>query len=116
MNVDRVLDGYVECAEWADTPHDEEGNEEETCGLHTDAIAEMRADVEAFLAEAETLDGFDQLTAEQVGHDFWLTRNGHGAGFWDRGLGELGDKLTAMCRPYGTSDLYVGDDGWTHLG
>jgi hypothetical protein len=83
MNVDRVLDGYVECAEWADTPHDEEGNEEETCGLHTDAIAEMRADVEAFLA---------------------------------RGLGELGDKLTAMCRPYGTSDLYVGDDGWTHLG
>jgi hypothetical protein len=21
---------------------------------------------------------------EQAGHDFWLTRNGHGAGFWDR--------------------------------
>ena len=20
----------------------------------------------------------------QAGHDFWLTRNGHGAGFWDR--------------------------------
>lgn len=20
----------------------------------------------------------------QVGHDLWLTRNGHGAGFWDR--------------------------------
>ena len=21
---------------------------------------------------------------EQAGHDFWFTRNGHGAGFWDR--------------------------------
>lgn len=21
---------------------------------------------------------------EQAGHDFWLTRQGHGAGFWDR--------------------------------
>lgn len=21
---------------------------------------------------------------EQAGHDFWLTRNGHGTGFWDR--------------------------------
>ncbi len=21
---------------------------------------------------------------EQIGHDLWLTRNGHGAGFWDR--------------------------------
>ena len=27
---------------------------------------------------------------EKAGHDFWLTRNGHGAGFWDRGLGEVG--------------------------
>ena len=24
----------------------------------------------------------DQI--EQAGHDFWLTRNGHGTGFWDR--------------------------------
>jgi len=21
---------------------------------------------------------------EQAGHDFWLTRNGHGTGFWDK--------------------------------
>lgn len=51
------------------------------------------------------------LDAGQVGHDFVLTRNGHGAGFWDRGLGEQGDRLTEACRPYGTFDLYVGDDG-----
>jgi len=31
-------------------------------------------------------DGIDlsQFDAAQIGHDLWLTRNGHGAGFWDR--------------------------------
>lgn len=30
------------------------------------------------------VDGFDDLDPEQLGHDLWLTRNGHGTGFWDR--------------------------------
>ena len=25
-----------------------------------------------------------QYSPDQLGHDLWLTRNGHGAGFWDR--------------------------------
>lgn len=53
---------------------------------------------------------------EQNGHDFWLTRNGHGAGFWGRGYGAVGDKLSDACKPYGTVDLYVGDDGMIHGG
>jgi hypothetical protein len=53
--------------------------------------------------------------AAQVGHDFWLTRNGHGAGFWDRWSGGTegerhGDVPTEASKPYGTSDLYIGDD------
>jgi hypothetical protein len=44
-------------------------------------------------------------------HDFWLTRNGHGAGFWDGDYEEeLGEKLTAICKKMGSIDLYVGDD------
>jgi len=27
---------------------------------------------------------FDNEMIEQCGHDFWLTRQGHGTGFWDR--------------------------------
>ena len=27
---------------------------------------------------------FDNEMIEQCGHDLWLTRQGHGAGFWDR--------------------------------
>lgn len=51
------------------------------------------------------------LTAEQIGHDIILTTNHHGAGFWDRGLGELGDKLTTIAHSLGGYDLYVGSDG-----
>lgn len=50
-------------------------------------------------------------TLARAGHDFWLTRNGRGAGFWDRGLGAAGDKLTEACKKFGEFNLYVGDDG-----
>ncbi len=41
-------------------------------------------------------------------HNFWLTRNGHGAGFWD-GDYKNGDELTEACMEYGERTLYVGD-------
>lgn len=66
------------------------------------ALASIIADCEAFqrdngatLAEAYTR-GYD---AEQAGRDYWLTRNGHGVGFWDREAlepeGEEYERLTA---------------------
>lgn len=46
-----------------------------------------------------------------AGHDFWLTRNHHGAGFWDRGFPPaLGQALTSQAHLYGECDIYVGDD------
>lgn len=47
-------------------------------------------------------------------HDFWLTRNHHGAGFWD-GDWETGDELTAISEQFGEQYLIVGDDGKLHL-
>jgi len=47
---------------------------------------------------------------EQAGHDFWLTRNGHGTGFWDRDLEEHGETLTKSSKTFGNADCYVGDD------
>jgi len=43
-------------------------------------------------------------------HDFWLTRNGHGAGYWDGGY-KHGEKLTDAANRIGCLTLYVGDDG-----
>lgn len=53
--------------------------------------------------------------AYMAGHDFWLTRNGHGAGFWSRDLGEIGDKLTEAAKAFGECRAYVGDDGLIHV-
>ena len=48
----------------------------------------------------------------QGGHDFWLTRNRRGAGFWDGDWPEPeAGRLTAASKAFGEVDLYVGDDG-----
>lgn len=50
--------------------------------------------------------------AAMAGHDFWLTRCGHGAGFWDGDWPEpAASVLTSACETLGNIDLYVGDDG-----
>jgi hypothetical protein len=47
----------------------------------------------------------------RIAHDFWLTRCGHGAGFWDGDYGHIGGRLTKAAEAFGNVDLYVGDDG-----
>jgi hypothetical protein len=59
--------------------------------------------VSEYLAYWELPEG---LTSEQLGHDFSLTRNHHGAGFWDRGWQELGDWLTRVAQSMGSCSLY----------
>lgn len=52
------------------------------------------------------------LSLDQIGHDFWLTRNGHGAGFWDRGLGAIGSALSDASKVYGSAQMIgVSEDG-----
>lgn len=46
-----------------------------------------------------------------AGHDFWLTRNGHGAGFWDGDWGAYGDALDKAAKQFRGFDLCRGDDG-----
>lgn len=65
---------------------------------------------------ADLLDNADYQEArwsddEMAGHDFFLTRNGHGVGFWDRDLGEVGDRLSDAAEAFGEVWFYVGDDG-----
>lgn len=106
---------YIECALWSSTDEDGTPLDDSEAGyvLSDEAIAQMKADMADFLGylEREGIEWADHISFEMMGHDFWLTRNGHGAGFWDRGLGELGDKLTAAAKTFGTADLYIGDDG-----
>lgn len=55
---------------------------------------------------------FDPYGSEsRAGHDFWLTRNHHGAGFWDGDWPPgVGERLTQACRLFPEVNLYVGMD------
>lgn len=69
----------------------------------------LREEIAGFVEsiDDEYTGAFDGVSAEQLGHDFILTRNGHGAGFWDRGRGDAGRLLTDLCKPYGDLSAYV---------
>jgi hypothetical protein len=112
----KVLAAYLDCALWAglDWVEGEDSSEPlEKRFSVSDVSEETRAAVASELGDflddcASDLEG---ILPDQVGHDFYLTRNRHGAGFWDRGLGDVGDRLTAAAHVYGESELYAGDDG-----
>lgn len=77
------------------------------------AAREIGEDLHGFVTSClhERPDCFANVSPDMVGHDFYMTRNGHGVGFWDRGLGEMGEWLTRMANPFGEASVYVGDDG-----
>lgn len=126
-DLDRMVAQYVETALWSSTDEsDDSGGEpldSNYCAddIHPKTLASMREDCQAFgKANAEQIEQWagNGGAWEQAGHDFWLTRNGHGCGFWDRGLGEWpadGQLLSENSKPYGSSYLYVGDDGKVYL-
>jgi len=110
--LDTFTRAYLECAIWASTNIETEEPLDETHGVDDIALEALQSAIDDCAdfraANADDLAGLDE---EQCGHDFWLTRNRHGAGFWDRGLGKVGDRLSEAARVYGSLDLMVGDDG-----
>ena len=70
------IDSYLETAHWADK-HDELGEPVDPEFLKYSTIECI-----AFLLRVRPY--LDHSLYEQAGHDFWLTREGHGVGFWDR--------------------------------
>jgi hypothetical protein len=74
------------------------------------SVEQTLDDFHAYVAETlgDVLDAFDDT---DIAHDLWLSRNGHGAGFFDGDYGEHGDALQAAAKTFGSCDLYVGDDG-----
>lgn len=61
-------------------------------------------------------DILNDLDALQTGRDFWFNRNGHGCGFWDGDYTTIvGEKLDKLSKEFGSSDLYVGDDGLLYI-
>jgi hypothetical protein len=112
MNLGLMIAGYLACALWTATDEDGEPLDDVYSVTDFSAAAHVKAhkDCADFidLCQREGLD-IDRIKPEQFGHDFWLTRNRHGAGFWDRGLGEVGDRLTTWAHAAGSCDVYESD-------
>ena len=111
-----VIAGYQECAVWLAT--DDDGESVDHCDLEAEAASELSADCVSFLqaVPAPLLLQYALATGDQwarFGHDFWLTRNGHGAGFWDRGdlvAAQVGEKLSEHARAEGSRDTLFNDN------
>ncbi len=113
--LEEFLGSYYEAALWSSVDDNDEPMDSNysISDISPESQEKAQKDSLAFLNQnMDTLDSIsDNYSIEQAGHDFWLTRVGHGAGFWDRGLGEAGDTLTASSKEFGNVDIVVGDDG-----
>ena len=114
-DIDIMTASYLETAEWADKPEESEVYAE--FDIHSGRQA--RADCESFAyathpwlcGDCET-DG-TIIDWERAGHNFYLSRCGHGAGFFDCDLVKpYGDLLQAKAQKYGAihyAEYQIGD-------
>ena len=116
-----MVRAYLEAAEFTDCGPDAEAELREADGFSPEAIAEaaqycaefQAANAASLAAAYAAMPSYDE---QRAGHDLWLTRNHHGAGFWDRGLGEVGERLTKAAHGLGERSLYAGDDCYLYFG
>lgn len=135
VDIESVVRGYVDCLLWSescrgsvptDDGHEHASDNPEDCDvsfytigydvtdLAPEALKEIESDVTDFVtANTADLAGMDP---SDIGHNFLLSRNHHGTGFWDRGFGDRGDRLHKASDPYGTTSAYVnGSDNQVYV-
>jgi hypothetical protein len=80
--------------------------------IDADSLIKAYTDIKEFIRLAgdnAVNEAIDEKGYEQLGHDIWLTRNGHGAGFFDHSY-ENEQPLMNAAKALKEVDLYVGDD------
>lgn len=119
-DLDEFTQGYIEAMMFCECNSDNDELAEMTFDdIATDTLANIMADCAKFQSDQGALLGaayaeyiYDEA---QAGRDFWFTRNGHGVGFWDRMIGEIGDALAEACKPWRELYVYAGDDKKLHI-
>ena len=128
LDIDEIMEGYFTAALWFTV--DEDGDLLDDSYTSDDICNESKQDQRLWvvnwlkdviesgllidLEESQHIYGSAEYSLEsKIGHDLWLTRCGHGVGFWDRGLGVLGEKLTESCenQPVYVEEEYCEIDG-----
>lgn len=110
--IETFANAYKECALWSSVDDDSTPLDASyTIGdFNQESEYKILADCISFMLQSYDIMKETNADYSQHGHDFWLTRNGHGAGFWDRGYREAGEKLSNIARGFGESYINVGND------
>mgnify|MGYP000014187732 FL=1 len=114
------INAYIGCLLWAGT--DDNGEPLDThyniYNLSAESRSRIVRDCHYFMLVASTSDIDLSGLEAQAGHDFWLTRNGHGTGFCDRPeiYGEENARiLSIMSHCFGNCDPIITDDEYIEL-
>jgi hypothetical protein len=138
-NIDSFVSSYIRTLLWSET--DEFGESLDVfdaSDISPGSLVEIIGDCESFAALASQVFG-DRVYCAEFAHNFCLTRNGHGAGFWDGdfdhldsepdvlaklesdefafwtrggiGYSKSGRALSAMAKSFGTQGLSISNDG-----
>lgn len=108
--LDTVVSAYLDACAWSSSAatDTEEFDNLEGFEFSEEAFNTARDTCEAFIEAASLKLAAAGLDDAAVGHNLWLTSARHGAGFWDLGLGELGDELTAIAQTF-PLEAYLSD-------
>lgn len=99
--MDEFTRDYIECMLWT-----EELDQYDLSDIEEQSLQMIINECKVFQQDnAKTLESISKSEC-YPGHDFWLTRNGHGAGDWDRGLGGVGLKLYEAARDCGERTIF----------
>ena len=119
-NSNRFLAAYIEAALFSSNDDDGDplDNRFSRTDLSKSTLEDMTRDCEKFqnayghFFTSEHCSNRSCPIEDYAGHDLWLTRNGHGTGFWDRSWSEpAASVLTKAAQELGDYELEVGDDG-----
>lgn len=131
VRIDDMLRGYMVCAVWVglDWTAVDRGEQNpdpldqnyDVDDIGDEARAKIRVDIVDFVehnradldlyAELRSFNPAEGSVWDYAGHDFYLSRNGHGTGFWDRGNDPVFERLHQATKPYGSQELDIDDDG-----
>ena len=118
------LDQYLGTALWSSSYLDENDEMQDMDrefsidDFAQDAIELATKDCEKFIGLVPTkfLIDLDDDEITQIAHDFWLTRNGHGAGFWDGDYEPETEKvLMEAVKEFKECNVCIGDDKLLYL-
>lgn len=118
QSMEKALVSYLAAALWTNVDDDQEPLDKkyDIKDIADDSVEKARQELASFMSWIEE-EGVDvgNNDEEQIAHDFYLTREHHGAGFWDGDYPNKGKRLTDMAHSFGLAALYVGDDGKLHF-